>query len=53
MNINDVRKVCLEVTLCILACFVEFYMFILDEINVRDTKLVYKHIQVREVQVKK
>ena len=29
-NVHDVQKVCLKTTLCALACFVEFYVFILD-----------------------
>ena len=31
-------------SLCIYACFMEFYFFILDEINVGGPKLVYKYI---------
>ena len=42
-NVHDVRKVCLETTLCVLACFVEFYVFILDEIYVGGPKIIYKH----------
>ena len=45
-NVHDVRKVCLEMTLCVLACFMEFYMFVFDEINVTGPKLVYEHIWV-------
>ena len=26
-NVHDIRKVCLQTTLCVLACFVKFYMF--------------------------
>ena len=48
-NVHDVRKVFFEVTLCILACFVEFYVFVLDEIDVRGLKLVYGHIRVGNV----
>ena len=39
-NIHDVQKVCLEMTLCVLVCFVEFYLFALDEIDVSGPKLV-------------
>ena len=39
-NVHDVRKVCLELTLCVYACFVEFYVFILDEIHVGGPKLI-------------
>ena len=34
-NVHDIRKVCLETTLCIYACFIEFYVFVLDKIHVR------------------
>ena len=40
-----------ETTLCVLECFVEFYVFILDEIGVKDPKLVYDHIRVKNVWV--
>ena len=43
-NVHDVRKVCLEMTLCVLACFIEFYVFFFDEIDVRGPKIIYKHI---------
>ena len=49
-NVHDVRKVCLEMVLCVYACFVKFYMFILDEVHVRVTKRVYKHDWVLNVQ---
>ena len=45
-NVHDVRKVCLETTLCVLACFVESYVFVFDDIDMRGTKLVYDHILV-------
>ena len=45
-NVRDVRKVCLEMTLCVLSCFFEFYMFVLGEIDVVGYKLIYKHIRV-------
>ena len=50
-NIHDVRKVCLEPTLYIYACFVEFYVFVFDEIYVKGPKLVYEHFWDRNVQV--
>ena len=34
INVHDAQKVCLEMTLCVLTSFFEFYVFILDEINV-------------------
>ena len=45
-NVHDVWKVCLKMTLGLLACFVKFYIFILDDINVGGLKLVYEHIRV-------
>ena len=46
LNVHDVRKVCLEMTLCVLACFVKFYVFVFDEIDIKGPKLVYNHIRV-------
>ena len=37
-NVYDVRNMCLEMTLCVQACFVKFYVFVLDEIYVRGFK---------------
>ena len=48
-NVQDVRKVCLETTLCVLACLNKFYVFVLDEIDVASPKLVYEHIRVGRV----
>ena len=45
-------KGCLQTTLCVLACFVQFYVFVLNEIHVRGHKIVYKYIRVGNVQVK-
>ena len=39
-NVHDVEKVHLETTLCVNVCFVEFYMFVLDEINTAGPKLL-------------
>ena len=39
-NVHDVWKVCLETTLCVLACVGEFYVFILDEIDIGGPKLL-------------
>ena len=36
-------------TLCVLACFVEFYVLFSDEIDMGGPKLVYNHTQVRNV----
>ena len=36
-NDHDVQKVCLETCLCALVCFVKFYVFILNVIDVRDS----------------
>ena len=43
-NVHDVRKVRLETTFCVYACFVKFYVFVLDEIHVRHSKLVYEYL---------
>ena len=43
-HVHDVRKVCLEVTLCVIECFIECYLFVYDEIDVRGIKIVYTHI---------
>ena len=43
-NVHDVWKCFLEMTLCVSACFVEFYVFVIDEINLRGYKLVYYHV---------
>ena len=48
-NVHDIQNVCLETTLCVFACFVEFYVFVLDEIHVIGTKLIYKHVWVVKV----
>ena len=48
-NVHDVRNVCLEMTLYVLACFIGFYVFVLDEIHARGPKLVYENIQVRNI----
>ena len=39
-NVQDLQKVCLEKSLCALGCFVEFYIFVFDEIDVGGPKLV-------------
>ena len=39
-NVHDVRKVFFETTLCILEYFVEFYVFILNEIYMGGLKIV-------------
>ena len=40
LNVHDVRKVCLEMILCVYGCFVEFYVFVLNETHVVGSKLV-------------
>ena len=45
-NVHDVRKVFLEITLCVYAYFVEFYVIILEETHVVGPKIVYKYIWV-------
>lgn len=49
-NVHDVRKVCRKMTLCVLTCFVDFYIFSFYEINARDSKLVQDHIWVGNFQ---
>ena len=39
-NVNDVWKVCLETTLYVYVCFIEYYLFILEEIDIVGPKLV-------------
>ena len=36
-------------TLCVLVCFVEFYVFVFDEVDMRGPKIVYRHIRVGNV----
>ena len=50
-NVHDVRKVCFEISLCVLECFVLFYVFIFKEIDVRGPKLVYNHIPIGMIRV--
>ena len=44
-NIHDIRKVCLQTTLCVLSYFINFYFF-LDEIDMGGPKLEYEHIRL-------
>ena len=37
----------LEMTFCVLACFINFNVFFFDEIDVEGPKIVYEHIRVR------
>lgn len=45
-NVYDVRKVFHEMTLCVSACFFEFYVLVLKEIVMRAPKLVYNHTRM-------
>ena len=47
-NVHNVRKVCLKMTLCVLACFIKFYVFILDEIDMGGIKIIYEHTRVEK-----
>ena len=47
-NVHDVPKVCLEMTLCVYACFVEFYVFVLYNIHVMDPKIIYDYVRVEK-----
>ena len=40
---------CHEMTLCVLACFIMFYVFVFDEIQVRGDKIAYNNVLVRNV----
>ena len=51
-NVHDDRNVCLEMSLCVLECFIEFYVFVLGEMDVRGPKRVYEHIRVVNVREK-
>ena len=48
-NVHDVGKLCLETTLRVFACFVEFYVFVFYEIHVRGPKLIYFHVLVGNI----
>ena len=48
-SVQDIRKVCFEMTLCVLAYFVEFYVFVLDEIDMGGPKIVFDHFCVGNV----
>ena len=45
-NVHDIRKMCLEMTLSVKACLVEFYVFVLDELYVRGVNLIDDRICV-------
>ena len=40
-NTHVVRNIWLEMTLCILAYLIKFYVFVLDKIDVGGLKLIY------------
>ena len=46
------ERFCLEMTLCVLICFIKFYVFIFYEIDVGGPNIVYDHIPVGNVWVK-
>ena len=48
-KVDDVRKIILETTLCVLACFIKLYVFVLDKIDMGGTKIVYDHIRYGNV----
>ena len=45
-NVHDVRKVCIKITMCVDVWFVDFYVFIADEILLKGPKLVYEYVWV-------
>ena len=49
---HDVRKVCLEMTLCVLGSFIEIYVFFWAKIDVRHLKIVYMHFGVGNIRAK-
>ena len=51
-NIHDVRKACLEATLGVNACFVEFYLILLDETHFVGPNHLFEHICVGNDQVR-
>lgn len=48
-NVQEVRKVCHKISLCVLVCFIMFYVLILNESYVSCPKIVYEHILVINV----
>ena len=50
-NVHEFQKVCLEITMCVYAFFVEFSVFVLDETHVVGCKIVCDHIWVGNVRV--
>ena len=50
-NVHDVQKICLETTLHVNACFVEFYVFVLETNHVVGTTILCKHIWVGNILV--
>ena len=48
-NVHDIQNVCLEMTLCVFVCFVEFNVFIFDEIVVGGPNLICGHIFLRDI----
>ena len=51
-KVHNVQKVFIKTTLYVLLYIVEFFVFVLDEIDVQSLKLAYKHIRVGNVQSK-
>ena len=45
-NVQRISKICLWLTLYIEAYFVEFYVFVLDKIHVRGSKLIEGYVWV-------
>ena len=39
-NVHGVQKVCFEMTMCVLACFADGYVFVLDEIDIGGPKIL-------------
>ena len=48
-NVHNIRKVYLETTLCVLECFIDFYMCDLYKIDLGGHKLIYEHFCVGNI----
>ena len=51
-NVHDIRKMCLETTLCVSTCFVEVYVLVLGKNHVIGAKIIYVHVWVGKVRAK-
>ena len=49
-NVHDVQNMFLEMTLCVYACLVEFYMFVFGKIHLRGPEIIYNNVWIKNVQ---